>query len=350
MRRTIVAVAVILVTGCGGGLLPAAQQSPAAPPPELQTVRIGTVALNDFIQLPLALGLQLGAFSRRGITIETVAESSATKAMTDLGRGTVDVISVPYQLTIQGQINGTAAVAIALYQLRPGLVFSVGKPHFSDVRSMKDLIGRPVCVTARGTPTEDLVRWLAMREGVDPSSIPLRACGVGAATYSTLLATGEVWGALQVDPPFTKLEKEGWARSLYDTRSANGAKAVYGGSGIYPSQALIAPRQFLNSYPNTAFALVRSILEALRYIHSHSAADIARRMPAEYKEGDADLYAASLKSDLEMFSADGIMPADGPSEVLKVLQAVSPAVGDAPIELSQTFDNSFARRANSVSP
>lgn len=347
MRRSILVIAVILVMGCGGGLLPAAQKSPTAPPPELRTVRIGVVALHAFIQLPLALGLQLGYFSRRGITIETVDESSAVKASTDLAQGDVDLISVPYEYTVRAQMNGTAATAIALYQLRAGWVMSVGKPYFNDVRSIKDLVGRMVCVTARGTQTEDVVRWLAVRDGVDPSSIPLRACGTAPSVYATLLADGEVWAAVQVDPPYSKLEKEGWVRALYDTRSEQGSKQVYGDSGIYPAQSLIAPRQFLAKYPNTSLALVQGIVEALRYIHSHSAADTAGHMPAEYKLGDADLYASSLKSDIGTFSTDGIMPADGPAQVMKVLQVVLPGVGDAHIDLSQTFDNTFAQKANS---
>lgn len=68
-------------------------------------------------------------------------------------------------------------------------------------------------------------------------------------------------------------------------------------------------------------------------------------MPAEYKQGDPSLYASSLQSDRGMFSPDGTMPAAGPPEVLKVLQVVLPGMSDVQIDLSQTFDNSFTRRA-----
>jgi len=347
VRRSIVALAAILTTACGGGLLPAAQQPPTPPPPERASVRIGVVALNAFIQLPLAFALQLGYFASQGIVVETVDESSGLQALTDLGAGKVDLISVPYEFTIRAQMAGNSIAAIALYQLRPGFVLSIGKLHFNDVHSMKDFIGRPICITARGTSTEAYVRWLAIRDGVDPSAIPFHICGTSTAEYSTRLASGDVWGAVQVDPPYTKLEQGGFAKALYDTRSLQGSKQVYGGSGLYPTQALIAPRQFLIRYPNTSLALVRVIAAALGYIHSHPAADTAAHMPAEYKQGDPDLYASSLKQDLGMFSIDGIMPADGPTEVLKVLQAVSPDAGDAQIDLAQTFDNTFAIKAQS---
>jgi NitT/TauT family transport system substrate-binding protein len=332
MRASIAALATVVAAGCGGGLLPAAQESPTPPAPELHTVRIGIVALNAFIQLPLGLGLQLGYFTKRGIAIQTVDESSGSAALADLGSGKVDVISVPYEFTLRAQMAGNNVAAIALYQLRPGFVMSVGKPHFNDVHSMKDLVGRPVCITARGTQAESNVRWLAIHDGVDPSAIPLRACGTATAAYSTMLANGQVWGAIQVDPPFSKLEREGWARPLYDTRTEQGAKQVYGGAGIYP---------------RTSLALVRAIVEALRYIHSHSASDTASHMPAEYKQGDPDLYASSLKNNLEMFSVDGVMPAGGAAEVLKVFDLVQPDASEAHMDISQTFDNSFAQRASS---
>lgn len=347
LRSSIVAVAAIVITACGGGLLPAAQLPPTPPPPELASVRLGVVALNAFIQLPLALALQLGYFASQGIAVQTVDEPSGQQALTDLGAGKVDLISAPYEFTIRAQMAGSSVKAVALYELRPGLVLSVAKSHLEYVHSMKDLVGRPICITARGTATETFVRWLAIHDGVDPSAIPFHICGTSTAEYSTRLASGDVWGAVQVDPPYSVLEHGGFAQALYDTRSVHGAMQVYGGAGLYPSNGLLLPSQFLLHYPNTSFALVRVIVAALGYIHSHSAADTAAHMPAEYKQGDPDLYASSLNHDLGMFSVDGTMPAEGATEVLKVLQAVSPDVGDAQIDLAQTFDNRFATEAQS---
>ncbi len=347
LRSSIVAVAAIVTTACGGGLLPAAQPPPTPTPPELASVRLGVVALNAFMQLPLALALQLGYFASQGIAVQTVDEPSGQQALIDLGAGKVDLISAPYEFTIRAQMAGSSVKAIAIYELRPGLVLSIGKPHFETVQSMRDLVGRPICITARATATETFVRWLAIREGVDPAAIPFHICGTSTAQYSTRLASGDVWGAVQVDPPYTVLEHGGFVRALYDTRSVQGSKQVYGGAGLYPSNGLLVPSQFLLHYPNTSYALVRVVVAALGYIHSHPAADIAAHMPAEYKQGDPELYATSLKQDLGMFSVDAIMPADGATEVLKVLQAASPDAGDAKIDLAQTFDNTFAMKAKS---
>jgi len=345
-RRTLLALISLMLAGCGGGLLPATQVLPTASPPERSTVRIGSVALNAFIQLPLALAHQFGYFSAAGVDVQLIDYPNGNAALSALGRGEVDVVSIPYEFTIRAQMTGTAVRMVALYDLRPGLVLSVGKPHADAVRSMKDLVGKPVCVTAVATASEGFVRWLASREGIDPASIPIRSCGIASERYAAGLASGEFWAAQQVDPPFTRLERAGTAKLLYDTRSERTASQVYGGRGVYPANGLIAPRDFLQKYPNTVSALVAALVKALRYIHSHTAKQVAADMPSSFKEGDPELYASSLSANVGMFSSDGIVPADGPPKVLQVLQLILPGLSASQIDIAQTYDNTFVRKAN----
>lgn len=338
----------VLISGCGGGLLPAQEALSTPSVPEKTTIRIGAVAINDFIQLPLALASQLGYFSSAGLTVVINDYPNGVAALNALGQGEVDLLSIPYEFTIRSQLAGAPLEMVVLYELRPGYVFSVGTQHASTVHSMKDLVGRPVCVTALATASEAFIRWLALRDGVDPDSIPLQACGVAPERYSALLASGQVWAAQQVDPPFTRVERNGTARALYDTRSEQGAKQVYGGTGVHPTNGLIAPPAFVQQYPKTTAALVAAIVKALHYLHSHTPGQTAGQMPASYKEADPLLYASSLQENLGTFSTDGIMPADGPPEVFKILRLVLPALAATQVNLTRTYDNRFARAANAA--
>ena len=325
--------------------MPTAEATPTPPPPELSMVRIGTVAINDFVQLPLALAQQLSYFSAAGINVQLIDYQNGVAALDGLGHGAIDMLSINYEFTIRAQLNGSALTMVALYDLRPGYIFSVGKPHSAVVHSMRDLIGKPVCVTALATASEGFIRWLAVRDGVDPSLIPLKACGIAPERYAARLASGEVWAAQQVDPPFTRLEREGTASALYDTRSEQAARQLYGGRGIHPTTGLIVPRDFLRKYPNTISALVRALVRALRYVRSHTATQVADAMPSSYKEGDPELYATSLKANVGIFSSDGQMPSDGPPEVLAILKLILPAASASPVDIAQTYDNSFAQAA-----
>jgi NitT/TauT family transport system substrate-binding protein len=66
-------------------------------------------------------------------------------------------------------------------------------------------------------------------------------------------------------------------------------------------------------------------------------------MPESFWAGDRDHYVSSLRANLSMFSSDGVMPPDGPPNVLKTLTLVDEKVAGTTIDLQQTFDNSFVQ-------
>ena len=68
-------------------------------------------------------------------------------------------------------------------------------------------------------------------------------------------------------------------------------------------------------------------------------------MPADYAQGDKKLYAAAIKSTLPMFTKDGVMPADGPATVEKVLKAFNPNIKNADVDLSKTYTTEFVDKA-----
>lgn len=341
MKRLILALGVALSTGCGGGLLPAALASPIPSAPELSTVRIGAATPENFIQLPLAVADQLGYFKAQGVSVKL----DGTLGMTALANGDVDAVSLPYEWTLRAHLTGTDLVMVALYQVRPGFILSVGQPHFDQVKTMKDLVGKPVGVPVLASPTETFARWLALREGVDPDSIVYKAVGVATA-MSSALASGSIWAATQVDPPASRMEKNGTGRVLYETRTAEGARKIYGGTGAFASQGLMIPRAFIQRYPRTTHAVVAALVMALRYIHTHSPAQIADVVPSLYAQADKDNYISSLQNNIGAYSPDGLVPPAAAQAVFDVVKQVVPAVAAGPVDLSRTYDNTFARAAN----
>jgi NitT/TauT family transport system substrate-binding protein len=79
----------------------------------------------------------------------------------------------------------------------------------------------------------------------------------------------------------------------------------------------------------------------LNFIATHSAEEIAAKMPKDYYGNNKDLYVGALKASLPMFTKDGKMPADGPETVLKVLSAFNPSVKGKHIDLAKTYTNDF---------
>jgi NitT/TauT family transport system substrate-binding protein len=88
----------------------------------------------------------------------------------------------------------------------------------------------------------------------------------------------------------------------------------------------------------------------LKWINSHTAADIADKMPADYYgQVGKDAYIKALDSEKGIFNPTGIMPADGPQTCLSVLSAFNPAVKGKTIDLSKTFTDEFVKAASPVS-
>lgn len=347
MKKLALSVLLVLpLTSCGGGLLPVAQASPTPPPPEQHSLRISAVGVEQFLQMPLTLANELGYYAAVGLTVGLVNVENGNDALVALGRGDVDVVSIPYEFTIRAQAQGSDVKMVLLMERSP-LVLVVSRLHVGEVQSMRDLVGKPVGITAPATASEEFVKLLALRDGVDPSSIPLKSIGIGERNTNAI-ASGLVWAGQVVDPAATAMERDGTGKVLpeSDTRLPAVAARLYG--GLEPNMGLITTPDFIRRNPHTVLALTRAVLRALHYIARHSAADIADHMPSAYKQGRPELWAAALQQNLQTFIQDGKMPADAPARVLRNLQLVVPGLPVERLDLAATYDNSFVQRAEVI--
>src|SRR3954451_17030289 len=93
----------------------------------------------------------------------------------------------------------------------------------------------------------------------------------------------------------------------------------------------------------TVQKLANAMVKTLAWKGTHSAAEIADKMPADFKGDDAALYAKAVGDTKPIFTSDGVMPADGPATVLKVLGTFNPEVKgkESSIDLSKTYTTKF---------
>jgi NitT/TauT family transport system substrate-binding protein len=91
--------------------------------------------------------------------------------------------------------------------------------------------------------------------------------------------------------------------------------------------------------------VVNGLVKTHKFIKSHTAEEIAAKMPEDYYAGDKDLYLTALKGQLPMYSPDGKMPQGGPEFVLSVLKQFDENVKDKQIDLSKTYTSEFVDKA-----
>ena len=118
--------------------------------------------------------------------------------------------------------------------------------------------------------------------------------------------------------------------------------------GPYPAGGLYATPAFIEKNPKTVQALTMASVKALHWIKTHTAEQIAEKMPEQFFQSDKALYVTSLKENLEMFSLDGRIPLTGVQTIVKVLSAFDKAVvtNAGRVNPAAAFTNDFVDEAH----
>jgi len=305
---------------------------------DLTTVRIAVGGQNQFIYLPLTLADQLGYFKDEGLTVRISDLRGGSEALAALMGGSVDIVTGFYEHTVRARVQDKRLVMVTLFDRYPGLVLMVGKRHFDQVRTIQDLVGKPVGVTAAGSSTDQLVKYILRQNNLDAQAIPVVTGGI--ATMMAALQQDHVWAGVTVDPLASKLERDGIARVLYDTRTEKGTREIFGGP--WPAGGFYSTADFISEHSKVVQSVVNAGIRALRYLRDHSPEDVTAAMPESFWAGDRAQYTESLRANIDMYTTEGLMPSEGPPNVLKTLSLVDEKVAAAKIDLRETYDNSFA--------
>src|ERR1051326_939697 len=301
------------------------------------TIQMAVGGQTQFIYLPLTLASQLGYFKDEGLTVNISDLRGGSEAVAALMSGSVDAVTGFYEHTIRARAQGKKLVMVVLFDRYPGVVLMVGKRHIATVQTIKDLTGKPVGVTAAGSSTDQLLKYLLRKNQMDPQAIPVVTAGV--SKMLTAFQQDRIWAVVIVDPLASQLEREGLAKPLYDTRTEKGTLDIFGGP--WPAGGFYTTEDFIRQHPRTVQALVNAGLRVLEYIKDHSPEEIAAAVPASFWAGDRDGYVLSLRANIGLYSADGLMPEEGASNVLKSLSLVDTTIAQANIDLKETYDNRF---------
>jgi NitT/TauT family transport system substrate-binding protein len=304
-------------------------------------VVLGVGGKTAVIYLPLTVTERLGFFREEGLDVVIQDFGAGARALQALIGGSVEVVAGGYDHTIQMQALGRDIVAFVLLNRYPGLVLAVRKDLESEIRSISDLKGRRVGVTAPGSSTHIFVNYLLIKSGLRPTDVSIVSTSVGAQAVAAV-QNRLVDAISNVEPAISLLSERGLIRVLADTRTAQGTRAVLGGE--YPFASLYTTRAWLERNPDKAQRLTNAMVRGLRWMQGKSAVEIAQILPEEFFLGDRDLYIRMLQRNLEMFSPTGRFSETAPLRPLVVLSSFDENVARAQIDLKRTFTNEFVDR------
>jgi NitT/TauT family transport system substrate-binding protein len=316
--------------------------APAAAQGGMQ-VKLAIGGASCICYLPTVLAQQLGFYKEAGIELEMISFKGGAEALTAVLGGSADVVSGYYDHTIKLAAKGKAMQAIVVYGQFPGLVLVVAPKHSGDIKSVADLAGRNVGVSAPGSSTDFFLKYLLRKNKLDPLKTAVVGVGLGASAIAAM-EKGEIQAAVMLDPAVTQLKtKYADLRLLADTRGAADTRAVFGGD--YPGGSFYTTAEWVEKNPKKAQAMVDAMVMTLKWIHSHSAEEIAAKMPKDYMAGNAELYVAAVKNSLSMYSKTGRMDAKGAEAVFQVFAGSDPEVANAKVDVGKTYTNAFVEAA-----
>ena len=295
-----------------------------------------------FYYLPLTISDQLGFFKAEGLDIEISDFAGGARALQAVVGGSADVCSGAYEHTINLQSKNQMFQAFVLQGRAPQIAFGVSVKNMPNYKTIADLRGKKIGVSAPGSSTNMMANLVLSRGGVKPSDVSF--IGVGTAAGALVaLRSGQIDAISNTDPVMTMLEQKGEVKIISDTRTLKGTLEVFGGT--MPAACLYAPVEFIQKNPNTCQAMTNAIVRGLKWLQTSGPGDIIKTVPESYLLGDRALYLASFNKIRESISLDGIIPDDGPRTALKALASFDPAIKPEKIDLAKTYTNEFSRRA-----
>ena len=331
------AATVMGVTACGGaGNSGTSQDSNTVYP-----MKIMVGGLSKQIYLPNMLTQQLGYFKEQKLDVTLVDEQSGVGTETMVLAGAVDAGSGSYNHTLELQPQGKFMETVVQLQIAPGEAEMVDAKQADKIKTAADLKGKNLGVTELGSGTHTLTLALLGKAGLKSTDANFVAVGAGN-TFIAGMQAGKIDAGMTTEPTISRLIKAGVGKPLVDLRTPESTRAALGGN--YPFISVWMSTDYVNAHKPIVQRLVNAYVKTLRWIATHSAQEIADKMPADYYAGDKDLYVTALAAQKSTFSPDGKMPADGPPVVADIEKYV-PSMKGVTFDLAKSYTNEFVAKA-----
>ncbi len=310
---------------------------------EKKKVTIAVGGKNLLYYLPLTIAEQLKYFEAEGLEVEIVDFAGGSRALQAVVGGSADVVSGAFEHTLNMQAKGQKLRAFALQGRAPQIVLAVNTKTMPNFKSVADLKGKKIGVTAPGSSTNVMANFVLAKAGLKPADVSFVGVGASSGAVAAVRA-GQIDALSNLDPVITILQRAGDVRIVSDTRDPAESEKVFGGP--MPAACLYAPVAFVEKNPNTAQALANAIVRADKWIQRAGPSEVIKVVPESYLLGDRAIYIDAFLKAKGALSPDGMFPEAGSATAMRALASVDEKIAAAKLDLKANYTNEFARKAN----
>jgi NitT/TauT family transport system substrate-binding protein len=255
-------------------------------------------------------------------------------------------VSGAFEHNINMQAKGQSMRAFVLQGRAPQIVLAVSNKTMPNYKSVADLKGKKIGVSAPGSSTNIMANYVLAKHGLKPTDVSFVGVGVSQGAVAAL-RSGQIDAMSNLDPAMTILARSNDIKIISDTRDVAEADKVFGGP--MPAATLYAPVAFIEKNPNTVQALTNAIVRANKWIQQAGPSEIVKTVPESYLLGDRAVYIDAFLKAKPALSPDGMIPEQGRSPRC-VLASIDPAMANAKIDLKSVYTNEFVKKANAKYP
>ena len=286
-----------------------------------------------------------GYIKDEGLDIDVTDFGSGAKGLAALVGKNVDLNIGVHEHVLVMQAKGVELRSIVAMSNAPGTVIAVTKQFAPKFKTMKDLKGTKIGISAPGSSTHMLLNQVLVQNGLKPDDVSTIGVGNAAGAVAAVRTGGELQALVNFDPVISTLEASGDIKPVLDLRSLEATKAYY--KNDYTFLTVYTTPEYIQKNPAACQALVNGIVKALKWMQTATPEQILAAVPEEYWKNDRDLYLRGIVKNLAGFSHDGRMTAAGSKTLLDGLMTYDKDVQAAgsKMVLSRTYDNTFVEKA-----
>ena len=171
-------------------LTPRSAQAPKLEKPRIALSVGGSISQMNKVAYFVALNRKY--FEQEGLTVDSTAFASGTAALQNLIGGNADVVEGSFEHTLRMQTKGQHLMCIAVFGRYPANVLVVRKSQADTIKSIADLKGKKIGISAPGSSTHNFVAGLMERAGVPYREASFISVGTGLSAVAAMRSGGEL--------------------------------------------------------------------------------------------------------------------------------------------------------------
>ena len=308
---------------------------------EKSSVTIAVGGKNLYYYLPMAIADWRGFFRDEGLDVKVVDFQGGSRSLQAVIGGSADVVSGAFEHTLSMQAKRQAMRAFVLQDRAPQVVMAVNKKTMKNYRTLTDLKGKKLGVTAPGSSSHVIANYVLASAGMKPTDVSVIGIGSGAGAIAAV-RSGQVDAFVGLDPVIATLEKDGLIEIVADTRNVAESDKLFNGPMV--AGCLYAPEAFIKANSVTVQKLTNAIVRADRWLATATPEELTKYVPEQAFLGSKEIYIRGFLHNRPAFSPDGRFPEGCAQIAAQAISNVKPELKNFKFRYDEVFTNEFVDR------